>query len=161
MNNKVFHFLANYSHQLYIILSVLAISLGGIIYIYLRPSEYIFFNWIRDVGLDNWFISVRYKSFSQRLFIPEWFVYSLPNGLWAFAYALLITSIWSGSRAWLKYFWMASIPVLVLGYEVLQYAGTIPGTFCMMDVAFGMAGLTLGILVGFKQNKKNNYEKAF
>jgi hypothetical protein len=83
------------------------------------------------------------------------------NGLWAFAYALLITGIWSGSESWLKYFWMASIPVLVFGYEILQYFGTIPGTFCIQDLALGFGGLILGIIAGIKIPKSNNHENAF
>ena len=159
MKRKVFHFSTNYSHISTIILSVLALSLGGIIYISLRPSEHVFFGWISAVGLDSWLNLARHNSLSLDLLLPEWFVYSLPNGLWAFAYALLITVIWSGSRTWLRYFWMASIPVLVLGYEVLQYAMIIPGTFCIKDIALGIAGLSLGIFVGYKLSESNNYEK--
>ena len=77
-------------------------------------------------------------------------------------YALLITRIWSGSNSWLKYFWMASIPLVVLGFEILQYAGLIPGTFCIQDIAFGVLGLVLGIFIGTIKTKNNNYhEKAF
>jgi hypothetical protein len=80
--------------------------------------------------------------------LPKWIVYSLPNGLWAFAYALLITGIWSDSKSCVKYFWMGSIPVLVLGFEILQYPGIIRGTFSMQDIALGIAGITVGIIVG-------------
>ena len=160
MSNKSLYSSANYSNRLYIFLSALAILSGGIIYIFLRPSEHVFFGWINAVGLDNWFSFARYNSSSLSLLFPEWIVFSLPNGLWAFAYALIITSIWSGSKSWLRYFWMASIPVLVLGYEVLQSAGIIRGTFCIQDIAFGLAGLIIGILVGNRIIKSNNHEKA-
>ena len=103
---------------------------------------------------------VRDHSLSSSLFIPEWFIFSLPNGLWAFAYALLITSIWSGSKSWLRHLWMASIPILVVGYEVLQYEGLIPGTFSLQDIVFGMAGLIVGIIIGTKIIKPDNHEKA-
>ncbi|KPL20420.1 MAG: hypothetical protein AMS23_10985 [Bacteroides sp. SM1_62] len=111
--------------------------------------------------MDSWLNLARHNSLSLDLLLPEWFVYSLPNGLWAFAYALLITVIWSGSRTWLRYFWMASIPVLVLGYEVLQYAMIIPGTFCIKDIALGIAGLSLGIFAGYKLSESNKHEKVF
>jgi hypothetical protein len=161
MNKKLLHFPANYARRFYIILSASALSIGGVIYIFLRPSEHVFFGWIRAVGLDNLFNAARSTSLSQSLPFPEWFVFSLPNGLWSFAYALLITVIWSGSKSWLRYPWMASIPILVLGYEVLQYTGIIPGTFCIQDLAFGVAGLILGNIVGNKIIKSNNHEKAF
>ena len=150
------------SHRLYIILSGLAISIGGMIYILLRPSEHVFFGWISMMGLDHWISPARSLSHLFSQLFPNWFVFSLPNGLWAFAYAMLITRIWSGSNSWLKYFWMASIPLLVLGFELLQIPGIIPGTFCIQDIALGLMGLVLGFFVGTMKTKNNNYhEKAF
>jgi len=150
----------NKYYRLCILLCAFAIFLGGIIYILFRPAEAIFFNWIHPVGLDNWFNIARHKSLSLNLYLPEWIVFSLPNGLWAFAYALLITCIWSGSKTFSRYFWMASIPLLVLGFEILQYARVIPGTFCMRDITLGLVGLITGIQVGIKTNKFKNHEKA-
>jgi len=150
----------NNYYRLCILLCAFAIFLGGIIYILFRPSEAIFFNWIRTVGLDNWLNLARHKSLSLYQYLPEWIVFSLPNGLWAFAYALLITFIWSGSKSLSRYFWMASIPLLVLGFEILQYAKVMPGTFCMQDITVGLAGLISGIWIGTKINKFKNHEKA-
>lgn len=155
-------FSRNCSHRLYIILSGFAIFVGGLIYILLRPSEHLFFGWIRLAVPDQWISSARSLSPPLSQLLPEWFVYSLPNALWAFAYALLITGIWSDSRSWPKYLWMASIPLLVVGFEILQYPGLIPGTFCIQDIALGLLGLVLGIFVGTMKTKNNNYhEKAF
>lgn len=161
MNKRLLYFSANYTNRLYIFLSALALSLGGLIYISLRTSEHVFFGWISAVGLENSLNVVRQNSLSLSSQLPEWIVFSLSNGLWAFAYSLFITGIWSGSKSWLRYFWMASIPVLVLGFELLQYVGIIRGTFCMQDIAFGMAGLIIGIFVGNKITKSKNHEKTF
>lgn len=162
MHRIISLFSRNYSRRLYILLSAFAISVGGLIYILLRPSEPIFFSWISIEGLDHWINPAKSLSPPLSQLLPEWFVFSLPNGLWAFAYALLITSIWSGSKSWLKYFWLASIPLLVLGFEILQHPGIIPGTFCIQDMALGMIGLVLGIFFGTMKTKNNNYyEKAF
>jgi hypothetical protein len=147
-------------HGLYICLSALALLFGGMIYILFRPSEPVFFNWILDAGFDTWFNMTRHGSLPLGHLLPGWFVYSLPNGFWAFAYALIITAIWSGSKSWLKYIWMATIPILVLGYEMLQYPGIIPGTFCIQDMALGIAGMVTGIIIGLKTIKSNHYEKT-
>ena len=158
MNMRSLYSLANYSRSVYIFLSALALLIGAFIYILFRPSEHLFFRWFSSLGLENWFNAIRTQTLSQGLRVPEWMVYSLPNGLWAFGYALLITSIWSGNKSWLKYFWMASIPVLVIGFEVLQYTGTISGTFCIQDIALGLSGLVLGCLVGINLKNKRKYE---
>ena len=142
----------------YIILSSAAVLSGGLIYV-LRVSEPVFFQWIKDVGLNNWLNIARRKTVSVPQHFPEWFIYSLPNGLWAFAYALLITGIWSGSKSWLRIFWMASIPVLVLGFEFLQYVRIIPGTFCIQDIILGITGMTTGILIGILTFKSKSHEK--
>ena len=162
MYSMVSLFSRTYSHRLDIFLSGLAILIGGLIYILLRPSEHIFFGWISMAGLEQWMSHARSVSPALGQLFPEWLVFSLPNGLWSFAYALLITRIWSRSRSWLKYFWMASIPILVLGFEIMQIPGIIPGTFCIQDIALGLLGLLLGIYIGTMKTKNNNYhEKAF
>ena len=120
--SRRFSFLSTFSFNwLHVIISAIALLAGGMVYILFRPSEHVFFSWISATGFDNWFNLARNSSLPSRPLVPEWIVYSLPDGLWAFAYALLITVIWSGSKTWLRYLWLASIPLLVLGYEILQY----------------------------------------
>ncbi len=160
MKKEFFYLSAKYYDRCSIYLSVLALLLGGVIYILFRASEPVFFNWIRAMGLDSWLSFARGKSLSSSGNVPAWIVFSLPNGLWAFAYAFLITWIWWRSGSWLKYFWMTSIILLVPGYEVLQYAGIIPGTFCLQDIALGIIGLTTGITAGILTTKPNNHENT-
>ena len=140
-------------------LSAFAILTGGIIYILFRASEPLFFRWLNEAGFEHWLAVIRQNSLTHAPFLSEWIVYSLPNGLWAFAYALVITSIWSESKFRIRILWMASIPILVLGFELFQYAGILPGTFCFQDMALGLLGLVIGIMVGLKTNKANNDEK--
>jgi len=151
---------AKHINRFYIYLSIPALLSGGIIYILFRTSEPVFFNWIRWFGLNRWLDFARLKFHSSNLDIPAWIIFSLPNGLWAFGYALIITGIWWGTKSWLRYFWMASIPLLVIGYEVFQYAEIIPGTFCMQDIGMGLAGLTAGIIAGIKSANLKNHEES-
>ncbi len=158
---KVHNFIISYSNKLYILLSAFAVFMGGSIYIFLRSSEPVFFNWIKSAGLNNWVTTLRHNSFYIRDSFPDWVVYSLPDGLWAFAYSLLITSIWRKSSSWMKYFWLATIPVLVLGFEFLLYYGLIQGTFCIKDIAFELGGIIIGFFSEIKINNLKNYEKKF
>jgi hypothetical protein len=112
------------------------VAFGGLIYIYLRPYH-----------LEN------------QLF-PDWMVYSLPNGLWAFAYALIITRIWGRNKSWPRIIWLASIPALVLGFETLQFWGIVHGTFCLQDLALGLTGIILGIITVFIIPKPHPHEKS-
>jgi hypothetical protein len=158
--NKISRSLSPKYNGLSIYLSLLAILGGGAIYIMFRNSEPVFFGWIRNVGLGHLLDIVRQYARNHNLLLPEWIIYSLPNGLWAFGYAILISSIWRGSSSPIRYLWLASIPVLVIGYEVLQYPGIAPGIFSIKDLILGAIGLISGIAVGIKPFKTARYENS-
>lgn len=120
--------------------------LGGVIYVLLRPVKPAFFDLFNLIGLGNWADSIRQSTVPFSQIFPEWFVYTLPNGLWAFGYTLLILTIWKDSRSAMKYIWFATIPVLIFGFEMMQYTGNIRGTFGFEDILSGLAGIILGIL---------------
>lgn len=128
-----------------LILALMAVLAGGMLYILFRPDSYVFYRWIEALGLDG--VVGRIRSFSMPLLdkLPVWFVYSLPNGLWAFAYTVIICILWAGSRSRWRYAWYASIVVLVVGFELLQLTDLIAGTFCWVDMAFGAGGMGCGI----------------
>ncbi len=146
----------HYSKRKYIFLSSLAIFAGGLIYILFRPVEPLFLNWFSTVGIENWLYTVREKSLSICSFLPQWIVYSLTSGLWAFAYTLIVLVIWRGSRSFLKYFWFLSIPVLVFGFEVLQLTGALQGTFCLNDILWSAIGITFGLITAHIINRPNS-----
>lgn len=160
MNTMHTSFLLHYFKRFYILISALTLIMGGMIYILFRTSEPVFYSWLSRIQLDGVIDSIKHSSFIQNLVLPEWIIYSLPNGLWAFGYAVFISRIWAGSSSWLRYIWIASIPVLIIGFEVLQYTNSIPGTFCIQDIALGLAGLISGIAIGININKINSYEKV-
>jgi hypothetical protein len=131
----------------YILWSSCTVFLGGLIYLLLRPAEPVFFDWFRTAGIDNWVYIARERTLSIGSFLPQWMVYSLPNGLWAFAYTMIVLSIWSGSSSRLKYFWFLTIPVLIFGFEILQFTGDFPGTFCFQDITSGILGIIVGFII--------------
>jgi hypothetical protein len=120
---------------------------GGFIYVFFRPTPAIFFSIFKPFGLECFLKSLR--SFSPGLtpFLPQWAVYSLPQGLWALAYAMIIAGMWLNKSTIFRYFWLSTIPILVLGFELLQYTGLIGGTFCLQDIVFGLGGMFIGIIL--------------
>lgn len=141
-------------------ISASALFLGGMVYVLLYASQPVFFAWISKAGLINWLNMARHSSLSSGSILPPWIVYSLPDGLWAFAYALLIAGIWNRNNSGIKYFWMSTIPALVIGSEILQFTGMVKGTFSYMDIAFEISGLFIGIYAGIKISKSYHYEKS-
>lgn len=146
------HISPTFSRSSYLLWSTLAVLAGGIIYMLFRPTEAIFLNWFQTLGLENWLDTARGNSLSLTNNLPNWFVYSLPNGLWAYAYTLLIFVIWKNSASLMRYFWYLSIPVLIFGFELLQLSGTLPGTFCLVDLSWGAMGIALGVFTAFLKN---------
>lgn len=129
------------------LLSGVSLFLGGAIYFLFRKSELLFFQKL-GVTRIGWLARARSYCLGVAPHIPRWIIDSLPAGLFAFGYALLIMGIWSGSTSRVKYFWLALVPVVTLGFELLQYAGVIGGTFCLQDILVSLAGIAAGFFVG-------------
>lgn len=130
-----------------IFIATIAILLGGAFYVFLRPGEALFISWIRSAGIS---LDLEYLRANILTQFPDWIIYSMPDGLWAFGYSLLISSIWSNNQSKSRLFWMASIPLFTIGFELLQYTPWIGGTFCPIDLVFTIAGITVGYLIGTK-----------
>ena len=143
-----------------LLIAGLAIVTGGLIYILFRPSEFVFFQWIRTLGFGQTLTFLRAPFSAATSIMPNWFIYSVPDSLWAFAYTLIILTLWSGSKSVWRYLWYATIPILLLGSELLQLTGTIRGTFSFSDVGWITAGLFVGILTYAKTTNHLYYENT-
>lgn len=131
------------------IMVFLSIFLGGVIYFLWRPETIRFFNWLDMVGLSSSVDFIRIYGKQSLHFIPTWVIFSLPNGLWTFSYTLLILHIWLDHNSSLKYLWFVSIPVVGVGYEILQCLEVIPGTFCIEDLFLCTVGILLGVITAY------------
>ena len=138
-------------------LSVLSVFFGGMVYILLRPEKAQFFDSFDDLGISEITDWLREFTVPASRFFPDWLVYALPNGLWAFAYTLLILTIWKENNSTYKYIWYISIPVLIFGFEFMQLTDNISGTFAFGDVISGFAGIVFGIFtIKSYHNEENN-----
>lgn len=141
------------------ILPVSALLLGGCIYILLRPETYGLVQWIISLGGPGDISSGLFSQYAP--YFPDWFIYTLPNGLWAYSFSFLMWWLWSGrERSVLKYAWLASVPLLIFGFEISQYVGFIPGTFSIPDLISGSLGMVAGLLhvILLKNSKFMIYE---
>lgn len=134
--------------------ALIPIIIGSLIYILWRPLTIRIFSWLDIIGLSIAVEKLRKLSMSIYPYVPDWVVYSVPNGLWAFSYALIITIIWWRSESIVKYFWLGSIPILGLGYELLQLRGVIQGTFCWQDLNLCILGIGSGVITGRMVRRK-------
>ena len=135
---------------LQILFAIVPVVTGGLIYLLWRPGPIKFFAWFEDIGLGNLLLSIRQYSLKPPSIMPNFVVYSLPNGLWAFSFAFIVTLLWCNHKSPLKFLWLATIPVVGLGYETLQAVEVISGTFCFVDLSLCIAGVLTGTLLALK-----------
>ena len=121
---------------------------GFLIYVMFRPAPVLFFNWLDFFGISGILESIRNHSLPLYAVIPQWVVFSLPNGFWAFSYSLIITHTWWEEKSLTGFFWLATVPVLGISYELLQYVEQIPGVFCVRDLLFCFFGMLFGFCLG-------------
>lgn len=139
-------------------IAFIPVAVGGLIYVLLRPVPPQFLTWFEYTRLNVIIDLLRTNTLQLTQYLPEWFVYSLPNGLWSFSYAFLIILLWNKQTSLLRYLWFATIPLVVFGYETLQFMEVISGTFCMVDLMFCALGLLMALVVCYAETKEEAHK---
>ena len=131
---------------------ILPIFFGGIIYISFRSLTLRMFDWFDFFGFSEIILDVR-ELFREFLFLPNWFYYSLPDGLWTYAFTSSFIIIWGINNPVLKY-WLIIPFILSLVPEMLQLFNLFPGTFDLNDLIFMSIGFISSILIYYFIDKK-------
>ena len=136
-----------------IFLSILSILFGGVIYIAFRSSSIILFKWIDYIVLIDPVENLRIVTLPYKEYLPDWFLYSLPDGLWMFSYSCIVLVIWKRKITKYSLLWLLSLPMISILFEVLQYYDYFNGTFDIIDIVFFIFGSLLPILINKKMKK--------
>lgn len=135
---------------------VLPILLGGYIYISFRSESLLMFSWFKKLQLYDLIIDYRSFSISYIDNFPEWFYYSLPDGLWMYSITSSVILIWNHNSKYLI-FWLCIIFFLGVIIELLQFFQWHEGTFDVIDLFFVFIAFLLSLLINYKP-KKTIYE---
>ena len=128
-------------------LQVLSIISGGLIYCTFRTKKLLLFDWIRFLSLDAPIDLIRTISYDSISRIPNWLLFSVPDGLWIFSYSCLIWRIWDFKLSRGNIFWFALLPSLALGSEVMQLFRVISGTFDCVDMLVYIIGFLVPLFI--------------
>ena len=79
--------------------------------------------------------------------LPDFCIYNLPDGLWAFALTSLILIIWKNQQGFNRIIWLIFVLIFIIGQEVLQKMNLLPGTFDFLDVWTMIGGYFLSLLI--------------
>ena len=128
-------------------LCIIPIIVGGILYLAYRRNTLLMFTWFKNIGLSECINQLRH--FASQHPLPEWFVFSLPNGLWALSFVSYVM-IFAGSNRTLKYICMFIAVNIILDFEILQGFKIISGTFDIVDLATNIIFIYIGIILNHK-----------
>ena len=121
------------------------------IYLVFRVSTLKVFTWLDFIGIDFLHSNLRKDSVNLIPLIPDWFIYSFPDGIWIFSYVILMISIWNFKMNAQSIFWIIIIPIIAILSEIFQFFGFVSGTFDIFDLMFYLLGFILPFILLKKQ----------
>ena len=122
---------------------IISLLIGGLIYVLFRTYTLKMFDWYENIGLGQLINGLRKSTVLFADKIPEWILFSLPDGLWIFSYVCLMLFIWRNLVSIRNVFWILIIPVLAISSEIGQLIGIVPGVFDPADLLLYTLGMTL------------------
>lgn len=121
---------------------VLPLLVGGWIYVAWRAEHLWMFRWFRGLGLQPAVDVVRHTAAPWADSLPDWLLFSVPDGAWVYACVAFFGRLWAEGPAVPRWFWVGLGPFLAIGGEIGQIPGWIPGTFDLNDLLW-YSGATL------------------
>ncbi|OJJ22503.1 hypothetical protein BKI52_07430 [marine bacterium AO1-C] len=133
-------------HQRLLLGCIISLLGGGLIYLGFRSDTLILFDWISFIGLDHLIERLRFYTLPYAKYIPEWILFSLPDGLWMFSYGCGICYLWRNKQSKQPHWWISLIALFILSVEILQLLQITPGTFDPLDLVFYLLGALLPLV---------------
>ena len=125
-------------------MAVISLLFSGMIYLLFRDTQMYMFVPIKEIGqMENLEVV---RGVVSNVTLPDWFLYSLPDGLWLYAYMLIIRCVWYNANPVIKYFFLATLPILAICTEILQLNSLCFGTGDVVDLAFYLLFIVLYVL---------------
>ena len=140
------------------IIGLFTLTFGGLVYILFRQDTLKMFSWFDSIDLSVVLSKIRFITLPISEHLPNWFLYSLPDGLWLFSYLTILLVIWGNIISKQNIYWLLTVPIIAICSEIGQFFKVISGTFDIFDLIFYIAGTVLPILI-FANSKIIKYEK--
>ena len=146
-------------NKIFIVLSSFALAV--IIYLLFRSRKLFYYQIVEMMNLDPHVRSIRKIVWVYRKYIPNWVIYSLPDGLWLFSMGVSILH----NRVFYKKAQniFNIIFVVMVGIEIFQGIfgghGTFIGTFDGADVICYTIGYIVASLLSYLNWEKNHKDQ--
>ena len=129
---------------------------GSLIYIVWRSDRLLVFHWVSAVGLTAPIEYIRESAPDVFHALPDWCLFSLPDGLWAYSFVATMTLIWGRISNATSGMWICIAPLLGCGSEVLQSCHSLPGTYESTDLVAYSAGSVLAYCFTSKKKESSS-----
>jgi hypothetical protein len=121
--------------------------LGGLVYISFRQDTLKMFRWFDSINLSAVISELRLLTLPLSDHLPNWFLYSLPDGLWICSYLSVLLVVWDNVISKHNIHWLLLVPMIAIFSEIGQLFKIVPGTFDILDLIFYLGGTVLPILI--------------
>ena len=129
-----------------LIIALLPLFLGGIIYICYRNEDILLFLWMQYFNINYTLLRLLY--YENNVFM-QYFIFSLPNGLWVLSGLLLLKVLLKNENK-LLFLYSIIFTIISIIIEISQLFIILPGTFDLNDlitiVIFSIVGLYINTL---------------
>ena len=126
---------------------ILTLLLGGMVYVSFRTDSLTMFKWFAALSLDTTIETLRETTLTIKQYFPDWFLFSLPDGLWIFSYVSLMLLLWKNEVNKQNLFWIFMVPLIAIASELGQLFNMVPGTFDLVDLTFYLLGTIIPFVV--------------
>lgn len=138
-----------------ILLSSVALLIGGMIYVLWRSESLLMFSWFRALGIGHVVETLRRNASPYANTFPHWVYFSLPQALWQFSGLLFFYSIWRNASTPHCLLWAGVFVAIAFGFEIGQFLGVVPGYFETWDLILLIAACLLAwAVVGFTPERR-------
>jgi hypothetical protein len=147
---------------IHIILALAFLLIGVTVYYYFKKDVLVYESYLgvqKTTGISSSKGNSTYSKVGKHISSSEKNVFTenlanwLPDLCWEVSFLLMLTAIWGNWQEVPKILKFATF-VVIIGSEVLQGMGLVPGTGDLMDILVYFIGFTIFILLHSKQRAK-------
>lgn len=140
MKQSQIYILSSSFKKAQMVLGFLLLACGCSIYIIFRSQDIVLNKWCQSLGIADFVEPMRMSVKDSH--VPDFILYSLPDGLYCASYILLMDAAWEG-KGLSRNIAVALIPSVAIMHEIAQGIGWARGTFDICDLIFYALPLAL------------------
>lgn len=133
MKQSQIYILSSSFKKAQMVLGFLLLACGCSIYMIFRNQDIVLNKWCQSLGIADFVEPMRMAVKDSH--VPDFILYSLPDGLYCASYILLMDAAWEGKRL-SRNIAVALIPSVAIMHEIAQGIGWARGTFDICDLIF-------------------------